>query len=98
MKLRDSDLKIIKPEMSAKVMFLAGDAPLQAAPLVIVPKKAIVARRPANAVWVVRGGAAHRVATPEDLREAGELGFDQLGMIESAYVVGLFNYFTSRPH
>jgi RND family efflux transporter MFP subunit len=74
-KLRDPDLKIIKPEMSAKVMFLAGDARLQAAPLVIVPKKAIVARGAENAVWVVRGGAAHRVAvtTGRELQDGIEI-------------------------
>jgi hypothetical protein len=64
--------------MNAKVMFLAGDARLQAAPLVIVPKKAFVARGAENAVWVVRGGAAHRVAvtTGRELQDGIEIRTD----------------------
>src|SRR6266446_2540525 len=65
-KLRDPDLRIIKPEMSAKVTFMAvegGPNSVRAsAPLVIVPKKAIVTDGAASAVWVVRDDAAYRVA------------------------------------
>jgi RND family efflux transporter MFP subunit len=61
-KLRDPDLRIIKPEMSAKVTFMAGEGRAPTARLVIVPKKAIVTDGVASAVWVVRDGAAYRIA------------------------------------
>ncbi|HXZ88209.1 MAG TPA: efflux RND transporter periplasmic adaptor subunit [Candidatus Binataceae bacterium] len=74
-KLRDPDLSIIRPEMSAKVTFLAGDARLQAAPLVTVPKKAIVSDGMGKAVWVVRGSEAHRVTitTGRELQDGVEI-------------------------
>ncbi len=55
------DMRIIKPEMSAKVSFLAGTATEQQQPLVLVPKKAIVGSPSSPVVWVVRDGAASRV-------------------------------------
>jgi len=65
-KLRDPDLRIIKPEMSAKVTFMAVEgrpnSMRASAPLVIVPKKAIVTEGAASAVWVVRDDAAYRIA------------------------------------
>jgi RND family efflux transporter MFP subunit len=60
-KLRDPDLTIIKPEMSAKVTFLADQSQAPATRLVIVPKKAILNDGAASAVWVVRDGAAYRI-------------------------------------
>jgi len=60
-KLRDPDLRIIKPEMSAKVTFLADQGQARAARLVIVPKKAIVTDGVASVVWVVRDGTAYRI-------------------------------------
>ncbi len=56
------DLKIVKPEMSAKVTFMAG-APARPieAPLVLVPKKAVINDASINYVWVVSGGIARRV-------------------------------------
>jgi HlyD family secretion protein len=56
------DLKIIKPEMSAKVTFQSIMTQKAAAPMVLVPKKAIVTEGNANSVWVVRGDAAHSIA------------------------------------
>src|SRR5260370_15573779 len=53
------DLKIIKPEMSAKVTFQSIMTQKAAAPMVLVPKKAIVAEGSANSVWVVRGDTVH---------------------------------------
>jgi HlyD family secretion protein len=53
------DLKIIKPEMSAKVTFQSIMTQSAAAPMVLVPKKAIVTDGGANSVWVVRGDTAH---------------------------------------
>ncbi|HEY6418966.1 MAG TPA: efflux RND transporter periplasmic adaptor subunit [Candidatus Binataceae bacterium] len=55
------DLKIIKPEMSAKVTFLASGAQKAEKPLVLVPKKAVVGDQAAASVWVVRDGVTTRV-------------------------------------
>ncbi len=52
-------MRIIKPEMSAKVSFLAGTPNEQTKPLVIVPKKAIVGENNQTAVWIVRDGQVH---------------------------------------
>ena len=54
------DLKIIKPEMSAKVTFLSatGAQVASAPPLVLVPKKAIVTSGNRNSVWIVRDEVA----------------------------------------
>src|SRR5216683_4381805 len=54
------DLKMIKPEMSAKVTFLssAPTARVEAATM-LVPKKAIVTEGKSNSVWVIRDGIAH---------------------------------------
>jgi HlyD family secretion protein len=54
-KILQPDLKIIKPEMSAKVAFQSIVTQAAAAPMVLVPKKAIVTDGSANSVWVVRG-------------------------------------------
>ena len=53
------DLKIIKPEMSAKVTFQSIVTQTAAVPMVLVPKKAIVTEGSANSVWVVRGDSVH---------------------------------------
>jgi HlyD family secretion protein len=55
------DLKVIKPEMSAKVTFQSITTQAAAAPMVLVPKKAIVTEGSTNSVWVVRGDSAHLV-------------------------------------
>jgi RND family efflux transporter MFP subunit len=74
-KLSNPDLRIIKPEMSAKVMFLTGSRRPQVAPLVIVPRKTIVADATGSAVWVVHDGAAYRVAinTGRELQDGVEI-------------------------
>ena len=54
------DLKIIKPEMSAKVTFQSIVTQTAAAPMVLVPKKAIVTGGAANSVWIVRGDTIHQ--------------------------------------
>ena len=61
-KILQPDLKIIKPEMSAKVTFQSITTQKAAAAMVLVPKKAIVTEGNANSVWVVRGDLAHSVA------------------------------------
>ncbi|MDO8434853.1 MAG: efflux RND transporter periplasmic adaptor subunit [Candidatus Binatus sp.] len=57
------DLKIIKPEMSAKVTFLssAPTTKVETAPTVLAPKKAIVTEGNSNSVWVIRDGIAHSI-------------------------------------
>jgi RND family efflux transporter MFP subunit len=55
------DLKVIKPEMSAKVTFQSITTQTASAPMVLVPKKAIVTDGSANSVWLVRGDSAHLV-------------------------------------
>lgn len=56
------DLRIIKPEMSARIAFIAGSGPAQAAQsLILVPQKAVVRRGAATSVWVVHDGIARRV-------------------------------------
>jgi HlyD family secretion protein len=55
------DLKVMKPEMSAKVTFQSITTQSAAAPMVLVPKKAIVTDGNANSVWVVRGDSVHLV-------------------------------------
>jgi len=74
-KLRDPDLNIIRPEMSAKVTFLAGDLHVRTVPLITAPKKAIVADATGKAVWVVRDGEAYRVAitTGRELQDGIEI-------------------------
>ena len=59
-KILQPDLKIIKPEMSAKVTFQSIVTQAAAAPMVLVPKKAIVTDGAANSVWVVRGDTIHQ--------------------------------------
>jgi HlyD family secretion protein len=60
-KILQPDLKIIKPEMSAKVTFQSIVTQTAAAPMVLVPKKAIVTEGNASSVWVVRGDTVHQV-------------------------------------
>ena len=55
------DLKIIKPEMSAKVIFQSVMTTKVEAPMILVPKKAIVTEGKSSVVWVVRGEQAHPV-------------------------------------
>jgi RND family efflux transporter MFP subunit len=55
------DMRIIKPELSAKVLFLAATSNGQQQSLVLVPKKAIFGPPNSPAVWIVRDSAASRV-------------------------------------
>lgn len=59
-KLANPDLKIIKPELSAKVTFLAGPPKEQVGELVVVPKKAVIGEGKDARVWVIRDGIATR--------------------------------------
>jgi HlyD family secretion protein len=55
------DLAIIKPEMSAKITFVAHGPAKAQQPLVLVPKKAVIGSGATAAVWVVRDGIATKV-------------------------------------
>jgi RND family efflux transporter MFP subunit len=70
------DLQIIKPEMSAKITFLAKAASAQrAAALVLVPKKAVVTDGGRSYVWVVRGDRIRRteVSLGRDFQDGSEV-------------------------
>ena len=71
----DPDLAIIKPEMSAKVTFLASTSQTQQAPLVLVPKKALLSDGNPNAVWVVHNGLAIKtsVTTGREFQDGVEV-------------------------
>jgi RND family efflux transporter MFP subunit len=55
------DLRIIKPEMSAKITFLAQGPAQPQTPLVLVPKKAVVSDAGSSFVWVVSDDTVRRV-------------------------------------
>ncbi|HKM99056.1 MAG TPA: efflux RND transporter periplasmic adaptor subunit [Candidatus Binataceae bacterium] len=55
------DLAVVKPEMSVKISFLGGSPVEAEAPLVLVPKKAVVTEGSQNYVWLVRDDKAQRV-------------------------------------
>jgi hypothetical protein len=65
----------VKPEMSAKVTFLASTPTKQEAPLVLVPKKALIGDSNPNSVWVVRNGVAIRtpVTTGREFQDGIEV-------------------------
>jgi RND family efflux transporter MFP subunit len=69
------DLHIIKPEMSTKLTFLAKAAMSQAAPLVLVPKKAVVTQSGRSYVWLVRDDHAYRteVSLGRDFQDGVEV-------------------------
>ncbi len=54
------DLQIIKPEMGAKVSFLAAKAKNDSHPQIVVPKSALKLDGANNYVWTVRDGVAKR--------------------------------------
>jgi RND family efflux transporter MFP subunit len=63
------DLRIIKPEMSARVNFLDSAVSSDHQPALTVPKKAVVTDGQASYVWTVRDGKAERTA----IKRGGEL-------------------------
>jgi RND family efflux transporter MFP subunit len=73
-KLTHPDLRIIKPELSAKVTFLAGPPKQQTSPLVVVPKKSVVGEGTNATVWIVRDDKA--VQTPVVLGREFQDGFE----------------------
>ncbi|SRR5579875_59457 len=63
------DLRIIKPEMSARVNFLDSAASADHGPIVLVAKKAVISEGQTSYVWTVRDGKAERIA----IQRGGEL-------------------------
>jgi RND family efflux transporter MFP subunit len=60
--IQKPDLRIIRPEMSARVNFLDSAAASGKQPLLLVPKKAVITEGQASFVWTVRDGEARKVA------------------------------------
>ena len=60
-KILKPDLSIVRPEMSAKITFLAAPAPVSSQPVVTIPKNTAVISGNATYVWIVRGGFARRI-------------------------------------
>jgi RND family efflux transporter MFP subunit len=59
--LKNPDLKIIKPEMSAKVSFLENAGQRNVESMVTVPQSAVKVDGSESYVWAVRDGVAHKV-------------------------------------
>ncbi|MGA2409297.1 MAG: efflux RND transporter periplasmic adaptor subunit [Candidatus Binataceae bacterium] len=54
------DLAIVRPEMSAKIIFLAAPVDPSQQPTVIIPKNTAIKTGSESFVWTVRDGIAHR--------------------------------------
>jgi RND family efflux transporter MFP subunit len=59
--LKNPDLKIIKPEMSAKVSFLENAGQRNVESMVTIPQSAVKVDGSESYVWAVRDGVAHKV-------------------------------------
>ena len=79
------DLTIIKPELSAKVTFLAGPPKQQTSPLVVVPKKAVVGEGKETNVWIVRDD--HASKAPVILGREFQDGFEVKQGLEGGEMV-----------
>jgi len=55
------DLAIVRPEMSAKIIFLAGTTTASEQPSVVIPKNTAIQSGRESFVWIVRNGLARRV-------------------------------------
>ena len=60
--LKNPDLRIIKPEMSAKVSFLENAGQRNVESMVTIPQSAVKVDGSESYVWTVRDGLAHKVA------------------------------------
>ena len=59
-RIRDPDLRIIRPEMGVKVSFLESRLTNHAGPRLTVPKSALTTEGHVTVVWTVRDGVARR--------------------------------------
>ncbi|HKV55783.1 MAG TPA: efflux RND transporter periplasmic adaptor subunit [Candidatus Binataceae bacterium] len=55
------DLAIVRPEMSAKIIFLAAPVAASSQPTVVIPKNTVIREGHTSYVWVVRDSVARRV-------------------------------------
>ncbi len=60
-KILKPDMDVVKPEMSAKVTFVAQPSSRGRQPIILAPKNAIVKNGKQTYVWVVRDGVARQV-------------------------------------
>lgn len=56
------DMAIVRPEMSARVTFMARPAEQGRRPVILVPKNAVIKTAAGSFVWTVREGVARRAA------------------------------------
>jgi len=59
-KIFKPDLSIVRPEMSAKITFLAAPATTSQRPLVVIPKNTAITYGRRSYVWIVRDGIARQ--------------------------------------
>jgi RND family efflux transporter MFP subunit len=60
-KILKPDLAIVRPEMSAKITFMAAAAGSSQQPLVVIPKSTAIRTGRESFVWIISGGRAQRV-------------------------------------
>jgi RND family efflux transporter MFP subunit len=60
-KISHPDLSIVRPEMSAKITFLAAPATASQQPVVVIPKNTAITSGSQSYVWIVRDGLAHQI-------------------------------------
>jgi RND family efflux transporter MFP subunit len=60
-KILKPDLAIVRPEMSAKITFMAAAASSQQQPIIVIPKSTAIKSGRETFVWTVSDGAARRV-------------------------------------
>jgi RND family efflux transporter MFP subunit len=60
-KILKPDLAIVRPEMSAKLTFMAAAASLQQQPIIVIPKSTAIKSGRETFVWTVGDGTARRV-------------------------------------
>jgi RND family efflux transporter MFP subunit len=74
-KILKPDLPIVRPEMSAKITFLAAPAITSQQPIVVIPKNAAITSGGQRYVWIVRDGRARQapVLTGRELESGVEV-------------------------
>ncbi len=60
-KILKPDLTIVRPEMSAKITFMAAAASSPQQPIIVIPKNTAIKSSRGTFVWTISGGVARRV-------------------------------------
>ena len=60
-KISHPNLSIVRPEMSAKITFLAAPAAASQQPVVVIPKNTAITSGSQSYVWIVRDGLARQI-------------------------------------